>query len=50
MINYSIIALVILILVVLLWLFLKKNKKDKKSLSETLNANETQPDEHDQAK
>lgn len=48
MINYPIIFLALLIAVVLLILFLRRNKKDKKSLGQTLNRPNTKPDEHDE--
>jgi hypothetical protein len=45
-INRSLILLVVLVLVVLLLLYLKKNAKDKKSLSQGLNASEMPPVEN----
>jgi uncharacterized membrane-anchored protein YhcB (DUF1043 family) len=41
MINSALIGLVILIIVVALYFYLKKNVKDKKNLSENLNAENT---------
>lgn len=39
--NISLILLVILVVIVLLFLFLKKNAKDKRSLSKTLNSEDS---------
>jgi uncharacterized membrane protein len=44
MVNSSIIGLVVLIIVVALYFYFKKNAKDKKEMSETLNADKTTTD------
>lgn len=46
MINSTLIGLVVLILVVALYFYLKKNAKDKKAMSQDLNAENTTPDHH----
>ena len=46
MINSTLIGLVVLILVVALYFYLKKNAKDKRAMSQDLNAENTTPDHH----
>lgn len=45
--NISLILLVILVVIVLLFLFLRKNAKDKRSLSKTLNSKDSISDDKD---
>lgn len=47
-INYLTIAIVTIAIMIALFFYFRRNSKDKRDLSKTLNASETQPDKHDE--